>query len=237
MRMDLKNKTIILTGAARIGKTVAEELSARGANLVVVYFTKKPELNLKGKAVFVQADLSKAGGVAKVVDTAKNEYSKIDGLVHMSATYKRNSWSNLTEQAFDNDINDILKSAFLMSKAVGDELLKQKQGKIILVSDWSVLDQPYMDYLPYNVAKSGIVGLTKSLAKELAPTITVNAVAPGPILRPKDLSEEEDQEVLKNTPLEKWGGAEEIAKAVVYLLDTDFVTGQVLYVDGGRSIA
>jgi len=87
------------------------------------------------------------------------------------------------------------------------------------------------------VAKSGVVGLTKSLAKELAPAITVNAIAPGPMIKPPDLPDNENEEVLANTPLHKWGGGEEIAKAALYLMDTDFVTGQVLYVDGGRSIA
>ncbi|MBI3952379.1 MAG: SDR family oxidoreductase [Candidatus Doudnabacteria bacterium] len=234
--MKLPGKTIILTGAARIGKTVGEELSRNGANLVVVYFHKKPDLDLKSGAIFVQANLSKAGDVTRVVEEAKREFGKIHGLVHMAATYKRNPWDSLNEAAFDIDIDDILKSAFLMSKAVGDEI-KDSGGKIVLISDWSVLDQPYKDYLPYNVAKAGIVGLTKSLAKELAPKVSVNCVAPGPILKPPDLQDLENEEVMKNTPLERWGGAGEIAKGILYLLDSDFMTGQVLYIDGGRSIS
>ena len=111
------------------------------------------------------------------------------------------------------------------------------KGKMIFFSDWSVLTRPYKDYLAYNVAKSAVVGLTKSLAKELAPNILVNAIAPGPMLRPPDLTEEENKEVLHGTLLKRWGGAEEIVKGVCYLLEADFVTGQILTIDGGRTIA
>ena len=100
-----------------------------------------------------------------------------------------------------------------------------------------MLARPYKEYLAYNVAKSAVVGLTKSFAKELAPHVLVNAIAPGPMMRPPDLTDEENEEVLAGTLLKKWGGAEEIARGVVYLLESDFVTGQVLTIDGGRSIA
>lgn len=237
--MDLKDKTIILTGAARIGRTVAEGIAGKGANLVVVYNTKQPDLNLDANVIFVQADLTDPTQVANVISTAKKNFSRIEGLVHMSANYQKTPWAELSEETWNQSMRPIATAAFFMSKAVGDELLKNPgdvKGKIILMSDWSVLKQPYKDYLPYNVAKSAVVGLTKSLAKELAPGIMVNAIAPGPILKPDNLTEEENLEVLKNTPLVRWGGPEEISKAILYLLDADFVTGQVLYVDGGRSI-
>ena len=111
------------------------------------------------------------------------------------------------------------------------------KGKIIFFSDWSVLTRPYKEYIAYNVAKSAVVGLTKSFAKALAPHILVNAIAPGPMLRPPDLTEEENKEVLVGTLLGRWGGAEEITKGVLYLLEADFVTGTVLTIDGGRTIA
>jgi pteridine reductase len=232
--MDLNNKVIILTGVARIGVDVAKAISASGAKTAVSYFSKEPEIgDLK-----VKADLINPDDVRNFVTQVKKQFGQIDGLVHMAANYERTPWAQINDQTMQQSMWPILKSAVLMSKFVGDELLaNQKGGKIILFSDWSVTRNPYKDYLPYNVAKSGVEGLTKSLAKELAPKITVNAIAPGPILKPADLSDEEDSEAMKNTPLEKWGGAHEITKAVLYLLDTDFVTGQILYVDGGRSIA
>ena len=228
--MEIKDKVIIITGAARIGVDVANELTKRGAKLAATYLSSEPSVgDLK-----IKADVSKPDEVARVVSETKQKFGRIDGLIHMAAIYPRTPWKTLSEEDWDKNMDVIAKSAFLMSKACADQM---DSGKIILISDWSVLTQPYKDYLPYNVAKSAVVGLTKSLAKELAPKIMVNCIAPGPILKPAELSDEDNAEVLKNTPLGRWGGAHEITKAVLYLLDADFVTGQVLYVDGGRSIS
>ena len=109
------------------------------------------------------------------------------------------------------------------------------KGKMIFFSDWSVLRNPYPDYSVYNGAKAAVEAIAKTLAKEFAPSITVNVVAPGPILKPDGLAESEDVETMKNTPLKRWGGSIEIAKVVEYLLSADFVTGVVLPVDGGRT--
>lgn len=241
--MEINNKTIILTGAARVGKSVAQHLLSKNAKLAVTYFTKPPEFDFDydiSKVSFIRADLTNQKDVANVVATTLKKFGRIDGLVHMAANYERTPWAQLNEEAWDKSMKPIVQSSFLLSKAVGDELLKSTEevkGKMILVSDWSVLTQPYKDYLPYNVAKAAVVGLTKSLAKELAPGVAVNCIAPGPILKPDNLTGQENEEVLSNTPLHRWGGPDEIAKAVIYFLETDFVTGQVLYVDGGRSIA
>ncbi len=236
--MDLKSKTIILTGANRIGQDVAKALKDRGANLVITYFKDIKEAGPHGLAV--QADVSKKSDVERLVQEAKNKFGRIDGLIHMAAIYEKSKWADLDETHWDKNMNIIAKSAYLLGKIVGDQLLKNEEtikGKIILFSDWSVLESPYQDYLPYNTAKSAIVGLTKSLAKELAPHVLVNVIAPGPMLRPPDLSDQENEEVLSGTPLKRWGGAEEITKGVLYLLDADFVTGTILTIDGGRTIA
>ncbi|MGE5392537.1 MAG: SDR family NAD(P)-dependent oxidoreductase [Candidatus Saccharibacteria bacterium] len=252
--MQLKDKVFILTGVARVGKAVAASMAGQGAKLALTYFSAEPDtsfLPTGAEFITVRADLSKTEDVKAVVDATKNKFGRIDGLVHMAATYNRNTWDKLTEQAWDKDINDISRSAFLLSKTVGDELLKNEgeaviaggenagkiKGKMVFFADWSVFSRPYREYLPYNVAKASVMALTRSLAKELAPDITVNAIAPGPILRPPNLSEDENREAMSKTLLNRWGGPEEIAKAVNYLMDSDFVTGQILYVDGGRTIA
>lgn len=240
--MELKGKTIIITGAARIGQTVAEYLKNKGANLVITYFSDPKEAGPHG--VGIQADVSKREDVAKVVEFAKKEFGRVDGLVHMAAIYEKSPWEGLSEQDWEKNMNVIARSAFLFGKILGDELLKnpstgsgQVKGKMIFFADWSVLASPYKEYLAYNVAKSAIIGLTKSLAKELAPSVLVNAIAPGPMLRPPDLSDAENEEAMAGTPLRRWGGADEIAKGVCYLFDADFVTGHILTIDGGRSIA
>lgn len=239
--MELKGKTIIVTGAARIGQHVAKAVKNQGANLVIAYFKNPEEAGSLGLGV--QADVSKEKDIVHLVKTSLDKFGRIDGLIHMAAIYERSPWETLHESHFEKSMNVIAKSTFLLGKLVGDHMLKNEavengvKGKMIFFSDWSVLARPYKDYLPYNVAKSAVVGLTKSFAKELAPGILVNAIAPGPILRPPDLSDQENEEVLSGTPLKRWGGPEEITKGVLYLLEADFVTGSILTIDGGRTIA
>ena len=111
-------------------------------------------------------------------------------------------------------------------------------GRIVNFSDWlPASGRPhYKDYTPYFTSKAAVGALTQSLAVEFAPDILVNAIAPGPILAPPDLTSEENKRVIETTPLARWGGAEEIAKAVLFLIETDFITGECIRVDGGRHL-
>ena len=236
--MEIKGKTIIITGAARIGQDIAKALKDRGANLVITYFKDPNEAGPFGFGV--QADVSKKDDIVKVVQATKDKFGSIDGLIHMAAIYQKSEWEVLNETVWDKNMSVIAKSAFLFAKVAGDEMLKNHRdikGKMIFFSDWSVLTRPYKEYIAYNAAKSAVVGLTKSFAKALAPGVLVNAIAPGPMLRPPDLTDQENEEVLAGTLLKRWGGADEITKGVLYLLEADFVTGQVLTIDGGRTIA
>ncbi len=246
--MDLKGRNIIITGAARIGGTTAEELAGRGANLALVSLKAEDVSEavekcraLGARAEAYGADLSLSDKVSETVGRIRKDLGPISGLVHMAAIYRASPWPELSEKDWDLNLNVIAKSAFLMAKAAGDEMRSNSgeapKGKMIFFTDWSILTRPYRDYLPYNSAKSAVLGLARSLAKELAPDVLVNSIAPGPILQPPGLSEEENEEVLAGTLLKRWGGAEEIAKAVVYLFESDFITGQNLMVDGGRSLA
>lgn len=235
--MELNGKTIILTGAARIGQDIAKALKAKGANLVIAYFNNEKEAEL-GKGI--QADVSKQEDIENVVAFAKKEFGSVDAVIHMAAIYEKSEYDSLNQEQFTKNMDVIAKSAYLLGKIAGDEMLKNSgdvKGKFIFFSDWSVLARPYAEYIAYNMAKSAVVGLTKSLAKALAPGVLVNAIAPGPMMRPTDLTDEENEEVLSKTLLKRWGGAEEITKGVLYLLGADFVTGQVLTIDGGRTIA
>ncbi|MEK7664388.1 MAG: SDR family oxidoreductase [Patescibacteria group bacterium] len=236
--MDIKNKTIILTGAARIGQEIAKSLKEKGANLVMTYFNSPDEVGALG--LVVKADVSRQKDVELVVKTAKERFGSVDCLVHMAAIYEKTDWKDLSEASWLKQMDIIAKSSFLFAKIAGDQMLMNQgdiKGKMVFFSDWSVMARPYKDYIVYNVAKASVEALVKSLAKELAPDILVNAIAPGPILKPPNLTDKENEEVIANTLLKKWGGAKEIAKGVCYLLDTDFVTGHILTIDGGRTIA
>ena len=239
--MNLQDKNIILTGAKRIGKTVAKELAKKGANLAIIYNSSKSEAqevveDCRGTGVKVeifQANLSNEADIKRVVGEVAEKFGLIHGLVHMAAPYPKSPLGEITMENFDEIMRSIAGSAILLGQEVG---LKMNEGKLVFFSDWSVLRNPFKNYLVYNAAKASIDSITKNLAVELAPKVSVNAIAPGPILKPPDLTDAEDSEVMSKTPLGRWGGAEEIAKAVLYLFDSDFTTGVVLSVDGGRSI-
>lgn len=242
--MDLKGKTIILTGAKRIGKTVALTLAEKNVNLVFSYLDSsenfellcKEVIALGSKAIAFKADLSRKEDIDNLVVNAVNHFGKVDVLIHMAANYPKTPLGQITLDNIHENIDIIAASSLLLGQRLGLEMKKSDQGKIIFFSDWSVLKNPYKDHIVYNAAKAAVESITKSLAKELAPNVLVNAIAPGPILPPEGLTDEENDEVIKHTLLSRWGGAEEIAKAVLYLLDSDFVTGTILLVDGGRSI-
>lgn len=247
--MNIEGNTIILTGARRIGQTVAEELAKKGANLAITYRSSKEEseamcaacLQLGVRAKPFQADLSNEEEIRIIVKNIKKEFGRIDALVHMAAIYEKTPWDTLDEEAWNKNQNIIARSSYLLGKSVGDILLKNsadekgEKGVMIFITDWSTF-RPYKDYLPYYAAKSSVWGLIPAFANELAPHVRVNGIAPGPMIRPSDLSDKENEEVMSRTPLGRWGEAMPIAKGVNFLFECDFITGQIIVVDGGRSI-
>lgn len=245
--MEIREKVALITGTRRIGSVVAVELGRRGADVVLGYNRSEEEAEaaaaqirtLGRKAMFIQADVSKASEVQKLVGRVIGEFGRVDILVNMASIYRSKPLSETTEQDWDANLNVNLKSAFLCAQAVVPSMRAHGGGRIINFADWiAASGRPrYKGFVPYYVSKAGVVGLTESLALELAPDqILVNAIAPGPILAPPDLTEEEDREVRKATPLGRWGGEMEIAKAVISLIETDFITGECIRVDGGRHV-
>lgn len=245
--MEIREKVALITGTRRIGSVVAVELGRRGADVVLGYNRSEEEAEaaaaqirtLGRKATCVQADVSKASEVQELVGRVIGEFGRVDILVNMASIYRSKPLSETTEQDWDANLNVNLKSAFLCAQAVVPSMRAHGGGRIINFADWiAASGRPrYKGFVPYYVSKAGVVGLTESLALELAPDqILVNAIAPGPILAPPDLTEEEDREVRKATPLGRWGGEMEIAKAVISLIETDFITGECIRVDGGRHV-
>jgi len=246
--MDLKGKVVIVTGGKRIGRIVAQEVAARGADLVLSYRGSRQEaedtvrdVQARGRrAIAVVADVSKAADCAALVNAGREALGRIDVLVNMASVYGSTPFDELTEAGWDRDLAINLKSAFLCAKAAVPPMRAAGGGRIVNFADWLARSgrPAYKGFVSYYVAKAGIIALTESLALELAADqILVNAIAPGPILAPPDMDPEEVAAVAKATPVGRWGGEIEIAKAVLALIETDFITGETIRVDGGRHLA
>jgi len=245
--MELSGKTALVTGAAkRVGREIAVGLAKRGANIAVHYHTSAADARrvvneikkLGVDAIAVKANQVNARQVRAAVAKAVKHFGQIDVLVTSAAVFQRTPFDTLTEADWDFHIDANLKGPFLFALEVGRQMKKRKiAGKIITFADWAAI-RPYRNYLPYLVAKAGIICLTKALAKELAPTVQVNAIAPGPVLLPPDFTVKETRQVIESTVVKRLGTPQDIVNSVLFLIEgSDFITGHVLVVDGGRLIA
>jgi len=242
--MDPKGKVALITGGARIGKAVAKALAARGCALALTYKMSRAaaeESALEAKAAGVQAIVLKADAtedaeVAAAVKETAESLGRLDILVNMASLYVKTPDSSAADWSATVDAN--AKSAFLFTIHTAPIMKAAGAGRIINISDWlPVSGRPrYKGYTPYYASKAAVVALSESFALELAPEILVNSIAPGPILAPPDLTPEQNASVVKVVPLARWGGSDEIAKAVMFLVDSDFVTGECIRVDGGRHL-
>lgn len=245
--MDLQGRTTLITGGKRIGAAVALELARRGMDIALAYHRSEGEAMEAAEAVravgrrafIVQADLSHGPSCKDLVDTAAGALGRLDALINMASVYGAVPLAETDEARWDAVVDVDLKAAFLCARAAVPHMRRTGGGRIVNFSDWvAASGRPrYKGYLPYYVAKRGVIGLSEALAIELgADQILVNTVAPGPILAPDGMSEEDRRAVEAATPLGRWGGPEEVARAVVFLLETDFITGETIRVDGGRHI-
>jgi pteridine reductase len=239
-------KIALVTGAARrVGKAIALALADRGAHVVITYHTSGvealatlQEIEARGvQGMALQGNITCSDDVDVIVREVIKRFDRIDILVNNASNYYKTPFETLNEAQWDDLVGTNLKGTFLVSKRVGDEMLKAGLGKIINLADWAGF-RPYKDYIPYCVAKAGVIALTKALAKTLAPHIQVNAVAPGPVMLPEGFSDNLRQAVVRATPLKRLGTPEDIARTVVFLVEgSDFITGAIIPVDGGRLIA
>jgi pteridine reductase len=248
MSASLEDKVVLITGGARrVGAAISRRLHAAGANLVIHYRSSsgearalKEELTAAraGSVVLVQADLLKAGNAPALVKDAVKAYGRLDALVNNASSFYPTPLGEITEKAWDDLVGTNLKAPLFLSQAAARELRKH-HGAIVNIIDIHA-DFPMKSYVVYNVAKGGLVALTRSLARELGPEVRVNGVAPGTILWPDDDSWKDEvsrQRIMNQTALKRIGEPDDIAKAVEFLITGGpYVTGQVLAVDGGRSV-
>jgi len=238
----MSGKVALVTGAAkRIGRAVAMRLAKDGADVVVHYRSSEREARevvkeaewLGRRSVALRADLSRVEEIRAMFASLQEKFGRLDLLVNSAANFQHTEFASTTEQIWDSSLDTNLKSVFFCCQAA-TPLLKASRGAIINFSDiGGMLGWP--GYIPHCVSKAGVIMLTRVLAKELAPEIRVNAIAPGTITMPDDLPELE-ADYIKRAPLKRSGRPEDVADAVAYLAGAGFMTGQVLVLDGGRSL-
>ncbi len=244
--MDIRGKTALITGGAkRVGKVIALTLAQKGADIAITFNHSSTEANatvdeLKEfgvKAAAFQCDVTQWDSAKAAVAAVHESFGRIDILVNNAAVFFKTPFETLSEDDWDNTIGPNLKGPFMFCKFVGDIMLQQESGKIINIADWAGM-RPYLNYIPYCISKAGVICLTQVLAKTLAPHVQVNAIGPGPVMLPADFTTEEVQAVERAVPLQRVGSPQDIANTVAFLIEgSDFITGSVYLVDGGRSIA
>lgn len=245
--MELDGRVALITGAKRIGAAIARALAERGIDVALSYQRSQEEaegaaadVRAKGRNAHVfRADLSNPSECDSLVASTVDALGRLDILINMASVYASVPFDETDEQIWSRVLNVDLRAAFLCARAAVPHMRQRGGGRIINFADWvAASGRPrYAGYVPYYVAKKGVIGLTEALALELAPDqILVNAIAPGPILAPPGTTEEESKSVEQATPLGRWGGEGAIVRAALFLIDTDFVTGETIRVDGGRHV-
>jgi pteridine reductase len=243
----LAGKTVLVTGGARrLGAAICRRLHAAGANVVVNYHRAQQDAQallreLNGRradsAVLARADLLAAGALPQLVRDTLAAFGQLDALVNNASSFYPTPVGEIGEQAWDDLLGTNLKAPLFLAQAAAPELRKA-HGCIVNIIDIHA-ELPMKNHLVYNTAKGGLLALTRSLARELGPQVRVNGVSPGAILWPEDpawQNELERRRIVNQTLLQRTGEPEDIAGAVEFLLTAPYVTGQIIAVDGGRSI-
>jgi len=247
MSEPLSGKVVIVTGGAkRVGAAIARRLHREGANLMLHYRGSerearalRSELNAAraDSVALVQADLLDIAGLSEIVRNTIGRFERLDVLINNASTFFPTPVGEMTQATWDSLMGANLRAPLFLSQAAAPHL-KKTGGAIVNITDIHA-DRPLKNYVIYSIAKAGLAGLTRSLARELAPEVRVNGVAPGAIVWPEDGSWDDltRQRIVSHTLLRRTGEPDDVARAVYYLIaEAPYVTGEIIAVDGGRSI-
>ena len=239
----LTGRVALVTGAGkRLGRAVALRLAREGADVAVHYGKSEAEARevvaeiekLGRHAAAFSAELRDVAAIEKLVQNVASQFARLDILVNCAANFLETKFRETSEAIWDASMDANLKAPFFCAQAASPHLAKSGRGVIINFADIGGL-LGWTEFLPHSISKAGVIMLTRILAKELGPAVRVNAIAPGTITMPGDPPEWET-DFIKRAPLRRTGRPEEITDAVMYLIGAEFVTGQVLVVDGGRTL-
>ncbi len=239
----LAGKVALVTGSAkRLGRAVALRLAEEGADLVIHHGASHAEAQetvaeiekIGPRAVAFSADLRRVSEIRRLFEDVLKAFGRLDILVNSAANFVETKFPETTEASWDSSLDTNLKAPFFCTQAAAPLLEKSGHGVVINFADIGGL-LGWKEFLPHSVSKAGVIMMTRILAKELAPRVRVNAIAPGTITMAGDPAEWE-ADFIRRAPLQRTGRPEDIADALVYLTTAEFVTGQVLVVDGGRTL-
>jgi len=240
--MELRGRAALVTGAGhRVGRAIALALAARGARVAVHYNrsgvpaeeTAARIRQAGGDARLLQADLTRPEAPARLVDDAATALDGLDILVNSAAVMERTPIGEVTTEAWDAMFALNLRAPFFASQAAARHMTKG--GAIVNIADLAAFET-WPAYVPHGISKAGVVQMTRALARTLAPAVRVNAVAPGVVLLPESWSTADAERLASTTPLRRVGSPDDVAGAVLYLLEADYVTGHTIVVDGGRHV-
>lgn len=258
----LEGKVALVTGGAiRVGRAICQALAGRGASIAFTHLPGEPageaataiatelarpetgqsrgaEAGQSGERSAVLAlplDVREPGAPRRVVEQVLERFGRLDILVNNASVWLRAPFLEITAEAWQMALDINLTGPFLMSQAVAPIMLKQQSGLIVNITDLSAY-QTWREYAHHSVTKAGLVALTRVMAAELAPHVRVNAIAPGTVLLPEGAGEAKRQWAIENSLLKRVGRPEDVARTVLFLADSDFVTGAVYFVDGGRAL-
>jgi NAD(P)-dependent dehydrogenase (short-subunit alcohol dehydrogenase family) len=240
--MNIDNRTILITGAAqRVGRIIALTLAERGAHIAFTYLDDSEpwrQTLAEIKALGVQAlalplNVLHPEQPKQVVDQVVERFGRLDVLLNNASVWLSDPFLDISYDAWRAALDVNLTGPFLCAQAAAPHMLARGEGVILNITDLSAFE-PWPNFIAHSVSKAAIMALTRQLALELAPTVRVNAVAPGPVLPPTDYSPERIARTADKTLLGRWGTPQDVAEAVLYFVRADYVTGNILFIDGGE---
>jgi len=244
VKSKLRRVAIVTGGARRIGRHISYALAEEGFDIAIIYnSSSKNELTktsarlkeLNARFKFYSCDIKKIRELRKTVSRIANDFEKVDLLVNNAGVIRKMKFTELTEAVYDEILAVNLKAQLFISQAALPYLLKSDKPAIINIASLGGIKN-WTEFIPYCISKSGVIKLTYLLARELAPRVRVNAIAPGTILVEGEEESISDRAAVKNIPLQRYGNPKDIVETVRFLINCEYITGQIIVVDGGRTV-